>query len=80
MNKHTVIFTVATFCTSILYGYIPVLGLLKAYSTDNSQWYWLCSTWSLPFLMLMIIPIVDSYTVRNILRKTIEEIKLVASK
>lgn len=80
MNKRTIAIIVATTFIAAVYGVVPVLGCLKAYSTGNNQWYWLCSTWALPIVMCILIPIIDSYLVRRIVKKTLSEIKLTIAK
>ena len=62
---------------AIVYAFLPVLGLLRAYATGSNQWYWLCSTWALPIISLLIIPVVENYRIRKFLKGVTEELKSV---
>lgn len=57
---------IAIFVT--VYLVIPVYGL-------TTQRYWLCSTWLLPFLALVMIPIMGNRHVKIVWQKTIESIR-----
>lgn len=80
MYKYPIIRLSMIASIAIVYAFLPVLGLLKAYSTGNNQWYWLCGTWALPIVMCILIPIIDSYLVRRIVKKMVDEIKLTIAK
>lgn len=80
MYKHSIVRLSMISSIAIVYVFLPVLGLLKAYATGSNQWYWLCSTWALPIVMCILIPIIDSYLVRRIVKKMVDEIKLTIAK
>ena len=80
MYKHSIVRLSMIASIAIVYVFLPILGLLKAYATDSNQWYWLCSTWALPIVMCILIPIIDSYLVRRIVKKMVDEIKLTIAK
>lgn len=77
MYKHSIVRLSMIASIAIVYVFLPILGCLKAYSTDNSQWYWLCSTWTLPIISLLIIPVVENYRIRKLLKGVTEELKSV---
>ena len=77
MYKYSIVRLSMIASIAIVYAFLPVLGLLKAYATGSNQWYWLCSTWALPIISLFIIPVVENYRIRKFLKGFTEKLKSV---
>ena len=77
MYKYSIVRLSMIASIAIVYVFLPVLGLLRAYATGCYQWYWLCSTWALPIISLLIITVVENYRIRKFLKGFTEELKSV---